>query len=71
MTASFHIEIPAFYGTASPQATTLLAKVLPGLPTFAARDTGDGDRGLHYDLRRKVLNHTQSWKTAASMALPP
>jgi hypothetical protein len=71
MTASFQIEIPAFYGTASSQATTLSAKVLPGLPTFAAWDTGDGDRGLRYDLRRKVLNHTNSWQTSASMALPP
>jgi hypothetical protein len=71
MTASFQIEIPAFYGTASSQATTLSAKILPGLPTFAAWDTGDGDRGLRYDLRRKVLNHTQSWEKAASAALSP
>jgi hypothetical protein len=52
--ASFHMEIPSFFGKPSATATTHSAKVLPGLQTYAAWDSGDGDHGLRYDMKQKV-----------------
>jgi hypothetical protein len=70
VTTCFHMEIPAFFGRVSTQATTLSAKVLPGLQSFDNWDMGDGDRGLRYDLKHKVDERVESWMSSAEMGLP-
>jgi hypothetical protein len=68
--ASFHLEIPAFFGKPSTLATNVSSKVLPGLSNFAAWDAGDTDHGLRYDLRRKVQDRASGWGLSIETTLP-
>jgi hypothetical protein len=69
--SSFHLEIPSFFGKPSTGATMQSAKVLPGLQTYAAWDSGDGDHGLRYDMKQKVMGYADTWRTSAEYNLGP
>jgi hypothetical protein len=71
VSASFHMEIPAFFGQTSVSTTTQSAKVLPALQNYAAWDAGDGDHGLRYDMKYKVRTYAETWRTAAEFVLAP
>jgi hypothetical protein len=69
--ASFHLEIPSFFGKATASATMHSAKILPGLETYKAWDSGDGEHGLRYDLKYKVRSYADTWRQAAEFKLSP
>jgi hypothetical protein len=69
--ASFHLEIPSFFGKATTTATTHSAKILPGLETYKAWDSGDGEHGLRYNLKYKVRSYADTWRQAAEFNLLP
>ena len=67
---SFYLEIPAFFGKPSLGATNSSAKILPGLPNYETWDVGDTDRGLRYDLKRKIQEQVDTWELASLHSLP-
>jgi hypothetical protein len=66
----FYLEIPAFFGKPSLGATNSSAKILPGLPNYETWHVGDTDRGLRYDLKRKIQEQVDTWELALLHLLP-
>jgi hypothetical protein len=67
---SFYLEIPAFFGKPTLGATNSSAKILPGLPNYETWDVGDTDRGLRYDLKRKIQEQVNTWELVSLHSLP-
>jgi hypothetical protein len=66
----FHLEIPTFFGKTTSTSTMHSAKVLPGLDTYKAWDSGDGEHGPRYDLKYKVRSYADTWRQASELNLP-
>ena len=69
--ASFHFEVPTFFGKPTAASTLQSAKVLPGLASYAKWDVGDGDWGMRYDIREKVQSFYRTWQDNAESNLGP